>query len=146
MGADLELVVSEKNLDERLFREYLEYVQKKEKNIYPNKEYPDVKETYRYKIGIETHDPPFPIMEQLQRDIFTHAGPKNIYGVLGRVNERNILYGEEIEDLIKTLRKAKEKMCQEGETPQKVEMRVEAGPVALCEFALEHGYGVRLSE
>ena len=44
------------------------------------------------------------------------------------------------------LREAQQGLIEEGLDETKAKIRVEGASISLCEFALEHGYGIELSE
>lgn len=85
-------------------------------------------------------------MEQLTTEIRGGIDNAELYRLVGEVNNRNTLHGDEIEELIEMLREAQQELIKDGLDERKAKIRVEGTPVALCEFAVEHDYGLELSE
>lgn len=146
MGSDLVLVASEEEWSEELIRQYIQYRQKKRRNIHSEQQWQTAKETPEYQIGKESMPESLFIMEQLTREIRNEIDNAALYRLMGKVNNRNTLHGDEIEELIEMLREAQQKLIKDGLDERKAKIRIEGTPLALCEFAVEHGYGIRLSE
>lgn len=146
MGSDIVLVAPEEEWSEELIRQYIQYRQKKRANIHPEQQWQTAEETPEYQIGREYLPETLLIMEQLTTEIRSGIDNAELYRLMGEVNNRNTLHGDEIEELIEMLREAQQELIKDGLDERKAKIRVEGTPVALCEFAVEHGYGIRLSE
>ena len=146
MGADLKLVVPENEWSKDILQQYYNYRQDKRREIDPERDWPAAKDTLDYQVAVDELDRALLILEQLHRDLREAIDTDDFYALLGNVDERRTIYDDEIEDLIGILRESKKELIRIGDDKRKTEIRIETGPIALCEFALEEGYGVQLSE
>lgn len=146
MSTSLKLIVPENEQSEDLLRRYHAYKRTKREEIRPGYDWPKAEETTGYKIGQEMLDDYFYLSEPLPRELLDQIDTDELYGLMGRVLERKTLYGDEINQLIEILREAQQGLVKAGVNERKAKIRVEGGPVSLCEFAVEHDYGVELSE
>lgn len=146
MGADIVLVAPESEWSEDLLRQYLEYRQTKRAEMFPEKDWPDIKETTEYRVAVECLDQTLLVMEQLLRDVWPAIDTDELYKLLGHANDQRVIYGGEIRELIDLFRDAKHELVRNGKSTKWVKMNVDTKPIVVCEFALERDYGVRLSE
>lgn len=146
MSTNLDLIVPENERTEDLLRQYYAYRREKREEIRPEYDWPKAEETSGYKVGQEMLDDHFYLTESLPRELLDQISTDELYGSMGRVLERKTLYGDEIGELIEILREAQQGLIEEGLDETKAKIRVEGAPISLCEFALEHGYGLELSE
>lgn len=128
--------------DADIVNEYYDYLEEKELRYYSNVVNEDIPANSDRKIAIETlrnnEDNKRTICEQFSSDI--HGVEMD--DLFTRHTE--VIYGEDILTFINRLREGKRIMKQEGDA-DRWEAQFELRLIALCEFAVEHDYGVRLS-
>lgn len=149
MGTDLVLVVPENEQNEQTVRAYYEYVLEKKRTIRPEAAEESVEDLSDYQFTQErlNHGDELFISERLfsdVSDIMDWEPVKEMFGLDESWDNSVIRESRDLKNLIEVLRDAKEQL--ESEEPELYwDYNLETQVIALCEFALEHGYGVRLS-
>lgn len=155
MGVDLVLVVPEnRKNDKKVIDDYYSFVSSKEKKFRPDipKEKFLFNSTYKYVLNRLEERGYFIIMERIVSDIRNVLDWKSAYELFGGIYkvETTIIYEEKIKELILILKEAKEKLVRSlnKDDPDWTdwEYGMETQVIALCEFALENNFGIRLSE
>ena len=155
MGVDLALVVPEnRKNDRKVIDDYYFFVFNKAVKFRPEipKEKTPINSTYKYDLEWLKEGGYILILERIVSDIRNILDWKRTYELFGGIYkvETTIIYGDKIRELILILKEAKEKlvMSQNKDDPDWTdwEYGMETQVIALCEFALENNFGIRLSE
>lgn len=151
MGSILKLIVPEHDQREDVIRAYYEYVLEKEQTIRPDLDRNRVEELVEYQNAMRVLEEKdrFFVYENLSSTIARAMDMSTFYDVICQGNNYDdpiIDDPEDIETVIDLLRDAKTELLENPPVDVDWELNLEAKTIALCEFALKHGYGVKLSE
>lgn len=149
METYLYLVIPENSGDEIVIREFYRYILKKRRETRPNRDHRPVEEMIGYQSAIETLEErdKFLVYEQLTTSVIEAVDWDVVREVFAddevpMSEERIVCNEEKLSRLVEILRDGKAQLQRE-QPGIDWEISIEAGPIALCEFALEHGYCVK---
>ena len=149
MGSTLNLVIPEHDQREAVIRAYYEYVLEKKQSIRPEVAEESVEDLTGYQFAREQLDNGnrLFVSERLfsdVSDVMDWNPVRQMFGLDDSWDNCIIWEPQDIKGLIKALRGAKEQL--ESQQPELYwNCNLETQAIALCEFALEHGYGIELS-
>lgn len=153
MGMYLYLTLPEGDqINEQIIDEYYDYVEAKERdyylNHYPGSKPEELQANIDRGFDKEYHDEEGEvyIYEQIYSNITDNVtiGLRDLFPSYYESNKGNPeIFGDDIKELTKRLRDAKDDL-KEQDNDTNWEMTFELQIIALCEFALEHGYGIEL--
>lgn len=134
---------------EAVIRSYYEYAIEKERALRGEEYDQKVEDWYKYQTSIEAlrEKDLFYVSEQLFRDVSTAMGwdeVRALFDLDENIRNPTITDPKDIERLVKLMRNAK-RTLQDEKPDVNWELTLEPQAIALCEFALEHGYEVELS-
>lgn len=144
MGTSIQLIVPEKDWDEELVKEYFTHIIDKEESIKSGRSSPNIEEMPEYQIVKSYLPESLLITEQLQKDVIEAMDSELMYELFNGGYNGTVIYDDKIREFLKILRDAEEGLINDGNCKEKIKFRIETGPVALCEFALEKNYGIEL--
>lgn len=150
MGSILDLIVPEQDQEEAVIRAYYEYVLKKKQTIRPDLGCDQVEDFVGYQQATRRLEEGelFFVYETLSNRIFSAIdGPafRAVFDLEGGYDNPVIDDPADIETLIDILRDAKAELIENPPADADWELSLETQSIALCEFALKHGYGIELS-
>jgi hypothetical protein len=159
MGRNLTLIVPEAAQTDQTIRQYYRcLLQKAEQYTHPEIDYSRHLESGRER-ALERYDTEdrFKLQMNMPRE-FRHSSAYERLRALSETDERDyqlrLVEGEELKQMISIFREIKSDVKEaqrRGELPRDSytsdhwEVEIELGQIAMCEFALEHGYGVKLT-
>ncbi|KCZ70841.1 hypothetical protein ANME2D_02866 [Candidatus Methanoperedens nitroreducens] len=155
MGADFALVIPEnRKNDKKVIDDYYSFVLSKEKKFRPDipKEKLPTNFNHKYNLDWLKEKGYILILERIYSDISSVLDWQRIYELFGGLYEsdKTIIYGDKIKELIRLLREAEDKLVKSQKKGDldwtDWEGTMETQVIALCEFALENNFGIRLSE
>lgn len=155
MGVDIGLVVPEnRKKDRKVIDDYYSFVFYKEKKLRPEilKENSFINASYRNDLVWFEEKGYILILERVVSDISSVLDWQCVYELFGGLYEsdKTIIHGDKIKELIRLLREAEDNLIksQKKGDPDWTDWEgtMETQVIALCEFALENNFGIRLSE
>lgn len=149
MGTQFVLVVKDENQTEAVVRAYFQHYLDKERAIRGKESNQEVEDYWLYQNTRDRllEEGKFYISEPLYSDVADAMGwddVRDLFDLEKSIRNPTISDSEDVEQLIDLLRDAKEPL-QSEQPDVNWELTLELQAIALCEFALEHGYGIKLS-
>lgn len=149
MGVSLVLAVEDEDQTEETIRAYYQYALEKERALREDEYDQGVNDWYKYEDSRDRLQEKglFHVSEQLFRDVSVEIGWDNLEELFDPAETDQdyvITDPEDIVQLVELLRDAK-RTLQDEKPDVNWNLTLELETIALCEFALEHGYGIELS-
>lgn len=158
MGTTLHLIVDPEDRDSAVIEEYYDYVVEKYERL-------DTDDTMKVEwindrrtrhVNLFENEDNFTIFEYVPRGSGVNDAANKLFKMMHLMYEQadpDTAHGEEtIAELVDVLQDIKEELKETSEesgtseyTPDDREAQFETEPIAICEFALENGYGIEVS-
>lgn len=156
MGRNLTLCVPESDRRSDFIRQFYDFsLAKSEQYNHPKIDYSQhLRDRRDREIARLETDGRFHIWLNVPRDFRWSSSWERLRDLAETDREPRLVEGDELDKMISILRDIKQdlkKAQQRGElsnntyTPERWEVEMELGQIAMCEFAREHGYGVKLT-
>lgn len=130
--------------DEELIRQFLKF---------RSQEYPDQYDDYKEEDGEPLHDRGGAIYKKVPRDAINYMDIDSYYGITDTIRGQEDRVTKEVTNKYK-IEKIREIIVNGGRNADlseesllsSAEKRVRRGPGLLCDFAIEHDYGIKIFE
>lgn len=146
MGFAISLAVPEEDRTVETLKEYCEKKRGRRGEIKPNEDWEPVEEMSDFVVGVSMLEETGKLIinEEVPRKAVEAIGGERLYELFQSDNshEYATIYNQDIKKLRELLIGSEELLRETSNVSFNPKLVLRAGPVVLCDFALEHGYGI----